>query len=114
MQRTCEHLYIEFATDLLMHYYHASRSLPACSYEGNTPLKWAIDGNRPDIVALLRSVGASQEELFRPTALPCTALDCMPMLLLLAAGAAQERRLPHQRQRRWPRRDVRARYVIVS
>ena len=34
--------------------------LPACSYEGNTPLKWAIDGNRPDIVALLRSVGASQ------------------------------------------------------
>jgi hypothetical protein len=32
---------------------------PACS-DGDTPLKSAIDGNKPDVVALLRSVGASQ------------------------------------------------------
>jgi hypothetical protein len=32
---------------------------PACS-GGNTPLKIAIDGNKRDAVALLRSVGASQ------------------------------------------------------
>jgi hypothetical protein len=32
---------------------------PACS-GGNTPLKLAIDENKPDVVALLRSVGASQ------------------------------------------------------
>jgi hypothetical protein len=32
---------------------------PACS-DGETPLKLAIDRNKPDVVALLRSVGASQ------------------------------------------------------
>jgi hypothetical protein len=32
---------------------------PACS-RGDTPLKLAIDENKPDVVALLRSVGASQ------------------------------------------------------
>ena len=32
---------------------------PACS-DGSTPLKLAIDENKPDVVALLRSVGASQ------------------------------------------------------
>jgi hypothetical protein len=32
---------------------------PACS-DGETPLKFAIDENKPDVVALLRSVGASQ------------------------------------------------------
>jgi hypothetical protein len=32
---------------------------PACSL-GATPLKTAIDYKKPDIVALLRSVGASQ------------------------------------------------------
>ena len=32
---------------------------PACSL-GRTPLNMAIDGNEPEVVALLRSVGASQ------------------------------------------------------
>jgi hypothetical protein len=32
---------------------------PACS-DGNTPLKLAINFNKSDVVALLRSVGASQ------------------------------------------------------
>jgi hypothetical protein len=32
---------------------------PACSW-GETPLKLAIDENKRDVVALLRSVGASQ------------------------------------------------------
>ena len=32
---------------------------PACSV-GETPLKMAIDRNKPDVVALLRSVGASE------------------------------------------------------
>jgi hypothetical protein len=32
---------------------------PACS-NGNTPLKFAIDWNKPDVVALLRSVGAQE------------------------------------------------------
>ena len=32
---------------------------PACS-DGSTPLNMAIDGNKPDVVALLSSVGASQ------------------------------------------------------
>ncbi len=31
---------------------------PTCS-DGMTPLKLAIDENKPDVVALLRSVGAS-------------------------------------------------------
>ncbi len=55
---------------------------PACR-DGKTPLKLAIDRNKPDVMTLLRSVGASHKELFRATALPCTALDCMPVLLLL-------------------------------
>ena len=32
---------------------------PACRF-GKTPLKFAIDGNKRDVVELLRSVGASQ------------------------------------------------------
>jgi hypothetical protein len=32
---------------------------PACSY-GKTPLKYAIDRNKHDVVALLRSVGAAE------------------------------------------------------
>ncbi len=40
---------------------------PACS-EGNTPLKVAIYRREFRIVALLRNVGTSQQELFRATA----------------------------------------------
>jgi hypothetical protein len=58
MQRTSAHLYFAFATDFVLYYSHAPRS-PACS-DGNTPLKLAIIFNKPDVVALLRSVGASQ------------------------------------------------------
>ncbi len=61
MQRAGAHLYFEFATILccisiiLMIATHP----PACS-AGDTPLKQAILYRKSDVVALLRSVGASQ------------------------------------------------------
>ena len=74
MQRTGAHLYFEFAADFVLYFVILALLLillilfciilmlstqpPACS-DGGTPLKWAIDENKPDVVALLRSVGAS-------------------------------------------------------
>jgi hypothetical protein len=55
----------------------SSKAKPACG-DGFTSFKFAID-----IVALLRGVGTAQYALFCATALPCTVLDCMHMLLLL-------------------------------
>jgi hypothetical protein len=54
MQRTGAHLHIEFATDFVL-YFHP----PACSI-GKTPLKLAIDQNKPDVIAFLRIVGAQE------------------------------------------------------
>ena len=51
------HLYFEFAADFVL--FMIATHPPACS-DGKTPLKRAIDGNERDVVALLRSVGASQ------------------------------------------------------
>ena len=75
MQRTGAHLYFEFAADFVLYFVILALLLillilfciilmlsthpPACS-DGETPLKLAIDSNKPDVVALLRSVGASQ------------------------------------------------------
>ena len=59
MQMTGAHLYLEFATVMLLYYSHACHSLPACS-NGKTLLKRAIDMNKLDVVALLRSVGAAE------------------------------------------------------
>ncbi len=74
MQRTGAHLYFEFAADFVLYFVILALLLislilfciilmlsthpPACS-DGDTPLKSAIDRREPDIVALLRSVGAS-------------------------------------------------------
>ena len=60
MQRTSAHLYFEFATDFVLYYYHDGATHPPAFSGGGTPLKWAIDENKHDVVALLRSVGASQ------------------------------------------------------
>ena len=75
MQRTSAHLHFEFAADFVLYFVFLALLLilqilfciilmlsthpPACS-DGYTPLKFAIDQNKPDVVALLRSVGASQ------------------------------------------------------
>jgi hypothetical protein len=58
----CCILFFNFASnfaDFVLYYSHAFHS-PACCRDGNPPLKMAIDENKSDVVALLRSVGASQ------------------------------------------------------
>jgi hypothetical protein len=59
MQRTGAHLHFNFAADFVLYYSHDFSHPPACS-DGETPLKRAIDNHQTDVVALLRSVGASQ------------------------------------------------------
>jgi hypothetical protein len=75
MQRTGAHLCFEFAAEFVLYFVFLtllsillilfciilmlSTYPPACR-DDKTPLKLAIDKNKPDVVALLRSVGASQ------------------------------------------------------
>jgi hypothetical protein len=59
MQRTGAHFYFEFAADFVLYYSHDCHYPPTCSL-GHSPLNWAIDENKPDVAALLRSVSASQ------------------------------------------------------
>ncbi len=75
MQRTGAHLYFEFAAEFVLYFvfvtllsillilfciiFTLSTCPPACR-DDKTPLKLAIDKNKPDVEALLRSVGASQ------------------------------------------------------
>ena len=75
MQTTGAHLYFEFAADFVLYFVILALLLillilfciilmlsthpPACRL-GYTPLKVAIIENESDVVALLRSVGASQ------------------------------------------------------
>jgi hypothetical protein len=59
MQRTGARIYILKLLLILCCIIIMIATHPHAFSRGGTPLKWAINENKPDVVALLRSVGAS-------------------------------------------------------
>jgi hypothetical protein len=59
MRKAGAHLCLSFVTHFVIYFFHARHS-PASLQLGYDPPKFAIEGNRRDVVALLRSVGAAE------------------------------------------------------
>jgi hypothetical protein len=60
MPKAGAHLYLMFAADFVLCYILVLVSHPPPYSQGRTPLKFAVENNKSDVVALLRSAVADK------------------------------------------------------
>jgi hypothetical protein len=99
MRETGVHLCLKFVADFVLCFFLFMLLTRHPAVLAGLHSNWPSMRTKPTLLHLLRSVGASYSELFRATALPCTALDCMPMLLLLLMANPEINAIPTTREK---------------